>query len=238
MAIGMYIIFISGIGGITKCCRFPKESFNETTISELKFEVLKIMKIDIDNQRLMYNCQELYTERNDREMTFGDYGIANESTINLIIRLAGGGGPAFLPFRFADVSRDNFKVLELDNSAPDWRIIDQGVNFVRTCKNKSCKAKNDFVYARRGLYEESGGTCMLNYEITQLECPMCGHRLNKNDINGVGVYKARLNIKSKRKGRNEVTVDVEARDKFLYAGCMDDKNKVEYEYVILIVKRF
>ena len=152
MATGMSIIFISGIGGITKCCRFPKETFNETTISELKFEVLKIMKIDIDNQRLMYNCQELYTERNDREMTFGNYGIANESTINLIIRLTGGGGgPAFLPFRFADVSRDNFKVVELANSAPDWRIIDQGINFKGTCNNKSCKVKNKSVYTKRAL---------------------------------------------------------------------------------------
>ena len=79
---------------------------------------------------------------------------------------------------------------------------------------------------------------MLNYEITLLECPMCKQRLDKKDINGVGVYNAKLEVKSKAREDIEVVVNIEAKDKFLYAGCMDDNDKVDYEYIILIVKRF
>ena len=91
---------------------------------------------------------------------------------------------------------------------------------------------------QRGFYDSTGGTCMLNYEITQLECPMCKQALNQDEIHGIGLYKAKLEIKSKTRGSKEIVVNIEAKEKFLYAGCMDDRDKVNYEYIILIVKRF
>ena len=240
MAIGMSTIFIRGLEGKTHSCYFPRETFEKTTISDLKLEVQKRTGYEIQIQRLIYVSRELASEKKGRESTFGDYGIRDGSNIMLVLRLSGGGfGPGFLPLRFANVSsEDNFKEVKLADSAPDWKIIVQGINFKGTCRNKSCQAKNKNVIIQRGFYDSTGGTCMLNYEITQLECPMCRQTLDKDEIHGVGVYKAKLQVKSKARGSNEAVVNIEARDKFLYAGCMDERDKVDYEYVILIVTRF
>ena len=143
------------------------------------------------------------------------------------------------PLRFADVSSEaSFKDIKLTSDGPDWLTLAPGINFEGTCRNIFCQAENRTVVIQRGFYDSTGGTCMLNYEITQLECPMCKHRLNKKDINGVGVYEAKLEVKSKASEGREVVVNIEAKDKFLYAGCMDDNDKVDYDYIILIVKRF
>ena len=153
--------------------------------------------------------------------------------------MAGGGGPGFLPLRFANVSsKDSFKKVDLTSEGPEWLTVTPGINFEGTCKNRFCKAKNEIVIIQKGFYDSTGGTCVLNYEITQLECPICKQALDKNEINGVGVYEGKLQVKSKTRGSREVVVNIEARDKFLYAGCMDNKDKVDYEYITLIVKRF
>ena len=236
MAIGMSTIYITGLDGKTHSCYFPSETFEETTISDLKLKIQDKTGYEIHMQRLIYDTKDLESVRDGKEMTFEDYKISNSSNIMFVFRLIGG----WLPLRFADVSsEDSFKEVELSHSGgPGWLTIDRGVNFKGTCKYKSCKAKNETVIIQRGFYKESGGICMLNYEITQLKCPMCKHTLDKNNVHGVGVYKAKLEVKSKEEGNNEVVVNIEARDKFLYAGCMDDGDKVDYEYVILKVTRF
>ena len=237
MATGMSSIFISGAEGKTTTRNFPNDTFDKTTISELKLQIITTRGIDPDNLRLLYAGQELQSVMHGKEMTFEDYKISNSSTIILYVRMPVGG---CLPVRFADVSsEDSFKEVKLTHSGGHGRLtIDRGINFEGTCKYKSCKAKNETVIIQRGFYKESGGICMLNYEITQLKCPMCKHTLDKNEVHGVGVYKAKLEVKSKEEGSNEVVVNIEARDKFLYAGCMDDRDKVDYEYVILKVTRF
>ena len=241
MATGISTIFITGHDGKTRSCIFPSETFAKTTISDLKLEVEKKMGIEIQMQRLMYVYRELVSERNGREMTLRDYGICDNSCIMVIVRLVGGGGglgSGFSPLRFADLSEDNFKEEKLADSAPDWRFIGRGINFKGTCRNISCQAKNEIVCIKRGFYDSTGGTCMLNYEITQLECPMCKQTLDKDEIHGVGVYKAKLQVKYKAIGSTEVVENIEAKDKFLYAGCKNDKDRVDYEYVILKVTRF
>ena len=239
MATGMSNIFIVGLEGKTRVCNFPTETFNETTISELKLAVQIKTGFEPDEQRLIFVSKELKTIMNGREMTFRDYGLSDRSTILLVVRLTGGGGPGFIPLRFADVSSEaSFKDIKLTSDGPDWLTLAPGINFEGTCRNIFCQAENRTVVIQRGFYDSTGGTCMLNYEITQLECPMCKHRLNKKDINGVGVYEAKLEVKSKASEGREVVVNIEAKDKFLYAGCMDDNDKVDYDYIILIVKRF
>ena len=234
--------------GRTYTCRIPTETFHATTISALQLLLLRQTGVDIGYPDLFYSfgSQRLVAEYNGRKLTFGDYGIRNGDSITVKMdyssqfdhRFIGGECPGFMPLRFADVySEDSFKEIKLSNSAPDWRIIAPGINFEGTCKNRFCQAENN-VYIRRGFYDSTGGTCMLNYEITQLECPICKQRLDKKDINGVGVYKAKLEVKSKPSEGREVVVNIEARDKFMYAGCMDDNDKVDYEYILLIVRRF
>ena len=240
MATGMSNIFIVGLEGKTITCSFPTGTINKTTISELKLVVRNKTGTELDKQRLIFGDLELETIKNGREMTFGDYNISNGSSITNIVRLTGGGGSGFLPLRFADVSsEDSFKEVKLSKTGgPVWLTLSHGINFQGTCRNRFCQAENEIVVIQRGFYDSTGGTCMLNCEITQLECPICKQTLDKDEVNGVGVYKAKLEVKSKTRGSKEVIVNIEARDKFLYAGCMDDNDKVDYEYIILIVKRF
>ena len=82
MATRISRIHLLGIGGKTHTCQFPNETFADTTISELKLEVQRIMSSDVNN-RLIYGRQELHTVRNGREMTFGDYNILDKSTVRL-----------------------------------------------------------------------------------------------------------------------------------------------------------
>ena len=223
----------------TYTCQFPSETFHETTISELQLQLKKIMGVAIRNQRLVFDYEQLKAEGNGREMTFGDYDLRDGDDVSFCLPLMGGGGSGFLPLRFADLSsEDNFREVKLINDGLGRLTIARGINFQGTCRNRFCQAKNEIVSIQRGFYDSTGGTCMLNYEITQLECPMCKQTLDKDEINGVGVYKAKLQVKSKEEGSIEAVVNIEARDKFLYAGCMDDRDKVEYEYVILKVTRF
>ena len=239
MATGLSNIFISGLEGKTIVCNFPTGTINETTISELKLAVQIKTGFEPDEQRLIFGGLELETIKNGREMTFGDYNISNGSSITNIVRLTGGGGSGFLPLRFADVSsEDSFKDIKLTSDGPDWLTLAPGINFEGTCRNIFCQAGNRTVMIQRGFYDSTGGMCMLNCEITQLECPMCKQTLDKKDINGVGVFKAKLEVKSKTRGSREVVVNIEARDKYLYAGCMDDRDKVDYEYIVLKVTRF
>ena len=239
MATGLSNIFITGLEGETISCQFPSGTFNENTISELKLVIQDKTGVKLDNHRLLFGGRQLETIKNDRELTFRDYNVSDGSTIILVVRFVGGGRPGFLPLRFADItSEDSFREVKLSNSAPDWRIIGQGVNFEGTCENRFCQAENKIVSIQRGFYDATGGTCMLNYEITQLECPICKQTLDKDEVNGVGVYKAKLEVKSKTRGSKEVVVNIEAKDMYLYAGCIDDRDKVDYEYIILIVTRF
>ena len=239
MATRISNIFIQGLRNKTYTCQFPTETFNETTISELKRAVLDKTGIGLGEQRLIYRGKTLETIRDGRKGTFGDYSLRDKSTIMLVMGLTGGAGSGFLPLRFADVSsEDSFKEMELITGGPEWSGIYPGINFDGTCKNRFCLANNEFVSIPRGFYDSTGGTCMLNYEITKLKCPVCRLTLDKNEVNAVGVFKAKLQVKSKKRGNNEVVVNIKAKGKFLAANCMDDKGKVDYEYVILTVKRF
>ena len=239
MATGMSTIFIEGLEGRTNTCQFPTETFNETTISELQQAVQDKTGLGLDQQRLIYGTKVLETILEDKQTTFLDYKISDGSNIILFIRLTGGAGSGFLPLRFADVSSgDSFKKMNLTTIGPKWLNIAPGINFQGICKNEFCQAENKIVSIQRGFYFSTGGTCMLNYEIAQLECPMCKQTLDKNEVNGVGVFKAKLQVKSKTRGNSEVVVNIWAKDKFLRASCMDDRDKVDYEYIILTVKRF
>ena len=198
------------------------------------------MGVAIRNQRLVFDHEQLKAEGNGRGMTFGDYDLRDGDDISFCLPLMGGGRSGFLPLRFADLSsEDNFREVKLTPSDGLGRLtIARGINFQGSCRNRFCKAENEIVIIQRGFYDSTGGTCMLNYEITQLECPMCKQTLDNDEIHGVGVYKAKLQVKSKVRGSNEAVVNIEARDKYLYAGCMDHRDKVDYEYVILIITRF
>ena len=81
-------------------------------------------------------------------------------------------------------SRFRFEEKEFSSAAPEWRNVAPGINILGTCRNRFCRAKYDVVIVQKGFYESTGGTCRLDNEITQLECPMCEQRLDKNGVQG------------------------------------------------------
>ena len=81
---------------------------------------------------MIFGSKDLETLENGREMTFGDYGLSDGSSI-MVVRLPGGGGPGFIPLRFADVSsEDSFKDIKLTSDGPDWLTLASGINFEGT----------------------------------------------------------------------------------------------------------
>lgn len=130
-----------------------------------------------------------------------------------------------------------FKEEKLTSDGPDWRNIAEGINFQGICRNSSCKANNEFVMIQKGFYDSTDGTCKLNYGVTRLECPACKQTLDKNEVHGIGVYKAKLQVKTKTRGHKEVVVNVDAKDKYLHSQCIDDLVKVNNGYSTLIVER-
>ena len=225
MATGMSTIFLRGLGSKTRTCHFPTKTFHRTTISELKRAVQNKTEIGLDQIRLVYGCKQLETIRMGEETTFSLYNIQDKSTIELVVRLPGG------PQGFVGL---NFKKRNLYTEGPEWCTIPSGMSFRGTCKNFLCQARNQSVNIQKGFYDSTGGKCMLNYEITQLKCPVCEETLGLNEVNEIGVFNAKLEIKSKVKGSSEVVVNIEARDEYLRASCKDE---VDCEYFILIVKR-
>eukprot|EP00800_Vazella_pourtalesii_P017486 TRINITY_DN5350_c0_g1_i1.p1 TRINITY_DN5350_c0_g1~~TRINITY_DN5350_c0_g1_i1.p1 ORF type:complete len:250 (-),score=47.37 TRINITY_DN5350_c0_g1_i1:257-1006(-) len=222
----------------TYTCQFPTETFLETTISELQSKLVEVTGIGMFYQHLIFNRKLLEMEKNGREVTIGDYNIRDGSNITFVLRLLRGGSPGYLPQRIADVSsKDNFEDINLSREGAKWLSITRGINFQGNCRNRFCKAVNKLVMIRRGFYRSTRGMCMFNSEITKLKCPECKQTLDKDEIHGVGVYKARLQAKCKPRGKSEIVVDIEARDRFLCAECLHDRNRLDYEYIILIVKR-
>ena len=223
-------VIISGLNNYTINLHFLTESFDETTISELKRALQVRTGIELDHQFLMYGSKELETILNGRKATFRDYHIRDGINIPLVIRSPGSSRPP----GFAGLS---FKEVNLYTEGPEWWTIPPGMSFRGTCKNFLCQARNQSVNIQKGFYDSTGGLSILNPEIAMLKCPVCEQSLDKNEVNEIGVFNAKLEIKSKVRGSSEVVVNIEARDEYLHASCMDGRDEVDYDYVVLIVKR-
>ena len=236
MATGIATVHIIGLEGKTISINLPAATFSRTTISELKYQVELKMGVKIEIQRLVYGNKQLESQRDGLVCTFGDYSICNSSTIVLVIRLPGGGG-TFIPLSFTDItSEDKFKPIDFDYTAPQWRMVGEGLNFEGTCKNETCKAKKKAVMVTKGFYDDANGQCFVNYEINQLKCPMCDTKLDKSNVSGVGIYRCKLEVKAKREHQEEISFNMESTDKFRFAQSLCEDDKINYEYIILLVK--
>ena len=229
-------IFLVGINGKTHALSYNAENFSQIKISQLHDEVERRTGIAKDSQCLLYSSKEIQCQSEGIEMTFGDYGISVNSTIVSVVRLAGGGGD-LSPLKFADItSEDKFEPINSSPTAPEWRRVSKGINFLGKCKFKDCKASNQFVYVQKGFYKETGGTCYLHFHLTELECPMCKFKLKKQNIHGIGIYLCQLELKYKQVDVDEVCYTIKSEDKFQLAHCINEDDKLEYEYIVLKVK--
>jgi hypothetical protein len=139
---------------------------SSTTVQELQEEVQSREGIPAKHQRFIFEGKQL----SDSPKTLGDYGVQKDSTVQLLLRLRGGGAvPASLPTKtsFADISnRMMMKVTPYGISAPAWRYIVRGLNVEGLCKNSSCKAYKRMVICQKGF-------TAFNVAVQPVHCPLC-----------------------------------------------------------------
>lgn len=152
-----YIIYVKTLTGKTVIIRPNRH----TTIWECKGLILSHEGIPHDQQRLIWAGKQL-----EDGQTLSDYGIGNQSTFHLVLRLRGGGEVQM----FADLSRgDLMKEQKWSKSAPRWRMASKGLCLEGKCKNKECGAYNHSVICNLRMTRFN-----LQQDVEQ-KCPICYH---------------------------------------------------------------
>jgi len=129
------------------------------TVDNIKSKIEEEEGIKKDDQRLIFNGKQLEDPR-----YLEDYEVKEGSTLHLVLRLRGGGPPAFF---FVDVSKPNSLVnVQFSDSAPDWRYCCDGINIEGVCMNVNCRA-----FGRLVIYMHRFGVFDLIHSIAR--CPIC-----------------------------------------------------------------
>lgn len=146
-------IFVKSLNG--QC--YTLEVTEDESIKIVKFKLKKVAGVPIDQQRLIYYGKQL-----DDCYTLKDYNILKESTLHLVLRTRGGGGPfSFSKLEEADVQ-------SFSSNAPKWRIADDGINIEGKCRSSDCEAFDHMVIWNIGYV-----TFDVKKDYEKCLCPLC-----------------------------------------------------------------
>lgn len=131
------------------------------SIKTIKKLVQDIDGIPIDQQRLIFAGRQLEDDK-----TLADYGIANETTLHLVLRLRGG---SLVYIIFTDLEKSGQRISG-SIQGPEWRQVRPGLCLEGKCQNENCEAFKCLVIINMGLpicfRVDKPGECSTN-------CPMC-----------------------------------------------------------------
>ena len=101
--------------------------------------------------------------------TLSDYNIGNEYTLDLVLRLRGGGGEAPKTLSFVDLDNAKIDQVKFSSDAPNYRICTAGTNIEGYCKTPGCGGFNKLVICRIGYK-----TIKLSSDLQKfITCPLC-----------------------------------------------------------------
>ena len=98
--------------------------------------------------------------------TLADYYIKENSTLDVTIRLKGGG----IALNFVNVEKGVVQNLSFSSEAPEWRSVEKGLNLFGNCQNKECEAFNEEVIHKVGIPHKKFN---IQENILNIKCPIC-----------------------------------------------------------------
>lgn len=165
-------------------------------LSSIVEKFKKNLEISDTRFRLTYNAKELDQNKALNELNLLDNCNIYVSGEN---NMKGGYG-----MKFVDLSKNIHEELYFSKTAPDYRIVSEGINVFGICKGKKCKAyKKEVIWP---LKEKT--TFNLIEEKDDLECPICGNLIIPKTL---GFHYCEYLIKGK-KCENDIITPFEFRD--------------------------
>ena len=206
-------LFVHTSNGKEFQIEFPIQTFQLSTVKDLISKIEQEKGIPLNSQSLYFSGKML-----ENNTFLSHYNIVNKSVVELKINTRHSNDST--PLEFSEIPfEEKFNQINVSHCSPHLRLVGEGINFRGRCSNSDCEANNKIVYVQKGFYESTDGVCVLHDEIGHLECPICNHMLDKKSIHGVGIYKCRLEVKTKREGKYELNYATESKDSFKFAPC-------------------
>ena len=170
--------------------------------NELFSSVIEKFKKDsglVSEFKCLYNGLTI----NDPNKTLEELDIRNLDPI--IVETLGLCPGGRFSINFTDVSKNIYEEHYFSETAPDYRIVSEGINVYGICKGKKCKVYNEEVICPL----ENKKFFNLLEEKEDLECPICGSLIIPKTL---GFFSCEYRIKGK-KCENDTITPFELRDK-------------------------
>ena len=133
------------------------------TILSIKKKLLERLEVENSKINLSLKYKDQILE-DTKQLNF--YGIKTNTDLTLDIKQSGNKEAGI---SFNDITKNNFKMIKLVSTGPDWLIVCKGLNIEGICENAKCIAYNKKVVCPMIEYELFDLICHSDL----IKCPMC-----------------------------------------------------------------